>query len=249
MDNLYDAIKSIACLSVMSKNVDYSKHSIKKVDMLKSDGIALIGDFFRKISNNDKKVFSALKRYIYSMKEVPWVEGGMVVNESNDVRLLVPTQKDAFSASILVHECTHALDFESIINLDYDNSYAEVLPFLNQFLFIDTLKEYYYDIEDLQKSFMDYMIYNNLLYNANKYTSCADEENIDYYKICEHFKYLLGSLYSIVLYEWSQNDPDFMDNYSKIYTGNKSLKSLLDYYEVRFEDIDNIKFIKSLMKK
>lgn len=249
MDNLFDAVKSIACLSLMAKDVDYNEHSIKRIDMLKSDGIALVGEFFRKISNSDKKLFSALKRYIYSMKEVPWAEGGMFVNENNDIRILVPTLNNAFSTSILVHECTHALDVESIVNLDYDNSYAEVLPFLNQFLFIDTLKEYYYDIDELQKTHMDHMIYNILLYNANQYANCADDENINYDKICEHFKYLLGSLYSIVLYEWSQNDPDFMDNYSKIYTEGRSLKSLIEYYDIKLSDIDNIKLVKSLMKK
>lgn len=248
MDNLFDAIENITFLYIMSKNADYNAHSIKKTDMTKSDGITLAGEFFRKISNNNKKIFSALKRYIYSMKEVPWVEGGMFLNQNKEVRLLVPTLNNAFSVSILVHECTHALDTEGIINLDVDDSYAEVLPFLNQFLFIDSLKEFY-DIDELKKSHMDYMIYNNLLYNTNKYVSCADEENINYDKICKHFKYVLGSLYSIVLYEWAQNDKDFIDNYSKIYTENRSLKSLLDYYDVKLGDIDNIKLVKSLMKK
>lgn len=249
MDNLYDAIENITFLYIMSKDVDYNAYPIKNVPMIKSDGITMVGEFFRRISNNDKKVFSALKRYIYSMKEVPWVEGGMSVNENNDIRLLVPTQNNALSTSILVHECTHALDFENIINLDCDDSHIEVLPFLNQFLFIDILKEYYYDIDKLQKSFMDSMIYNNLLYNANKYVSCADDENINYDEIQIYFKYILGSLYSIVLYEWYKNDSDFIRNYSKIYEGESTLRSFLDYYEVKLEDIDNIKLVKSLMKK
>ncbi len=249
MDNLYDAIENITFLYMMSKDVDYNNHPIKKVPMIKSDGITMTGEFFRRISNNDKKVFSALKRYIYSMKEVPWVEGGMFLNENNDVRILVPTQNNVFSTSILVHECTHALDTEGIIDLDYDNSFAEVLPFLNQFLFIDMLKEYYHDIEELQKSHMDFMIHNQLLYNADKYVNCADEENVDYEGIQRHFKYLLGSLYSIVLYEWYKNDSDFMKTYSRIYDGRGTLRSLLDYYEVKLEDIDNIKLVKSLMKK
>ena len=248
MDNLFDAVENIAILSFMSKNVDYSNCQIKNVPMIKSDGITMVGEFFRRISNNDKKVFSALKRYIYSMKETPWVDGAMIVSQ-NDVRVLVPTQNNVFSTSILVHECTHGLDMESIIDLYCDDSHTEVLPFLNQFLFIDMLKEYYYDIDELQKSFMDHMIYNNLLYNANQYANCADEENIDYDKICKHFKYLLGSLYSIVLYEWYQNDPDFINNYSKIYTDNIGLDAFLNYYEVKLEDIDNIKLVKSLMKK
>ena len=248
MDNLYDAIENITFLYIMSKNVDYSKHPIKNVPMLKSDGITLTGEFFRKLSNDSGKIFSALKRYIYSMKEVPWIEGGMFINQNKELRLLVPTQNNVFSTSILVHECTHALDAEGIVDLDEDNSHVEVLPFLNQFLFIDSLKEFY-NIEELKKSHMDYMIYNNLLYNANKYVSCADKENIDYDGIQEHFRYVLGSLYSIVLYEWAQNDKDFMDIYSKIYTEGKDLKYLLDYYDIKLGDIDNIKLIKSLMKK
>ena len=248
MDKLDDVIENMSFLYIMSKDVDYSKHPIKRVDMMKSDGITLTGEFFREISNGSKEVFSALKRYIYSMKEVPWVEGGLFLNDRNEVRILVPTLNNVFSTSILVHECTHALDTEGIINLDKDNSHAEVLPFLNQFLFIEGLKDYY-DIEELKKSHMDYMIYNNLLYNVNKYVSCADQEEIDYDAIQRHFKYVLGGLYSIVLYEWYKNDPDFMDNYSKIYSGDETLSSLLDYYEIRFGDIDNIKLVKSLMKK
>ena len=248
MDNLYDAIENMALLYKMSKDVDYSKHPIKKLPMIKSDGITLTGEFFRKISNNDQKIFSALKRYIYSMKEVPWIEGGVYFNQHNDVRLLVPTQNNAFATSVLVHECTHALDIEHFIELDKDSTYVEILPFLNQFLFIDSLKEFY-DIEELKSSYMDYMIYNNLLYNTNAYANYADKEEIDYDSIQTHFKYMLGSLYSIVLYEWAQNDKDFMDNYSKIYTRESTLKSLLDYYEIKSDDIDNIKLIHSLMKK
>ncbi len=248
MDNLFDAVESLALLSTMSKDVDYSKHSVKKVGIFKDKGVHLTWNFFKELSYNDKRIVDSIKKYTFSIKEVPWVEGGLFLNDNNDVRILVPTLDNVFSTSILVHECTHALDVEHIIDLDCDDSHAEILPFLNQFLFIDSLKDNY-DIEELQKSHMDYMIYNNLLYNVNKYVGCADKEDIDYDGIQKHFKYVLGSLYSIVLYEWYKNDKDFMNNYSKVYTKDETLKSLLDYYGIRLGDIDNIKFVKSLMKK
>jgi len=248
MEYSEDLVDNITSLYKMSIGINYSEPLIKNIPIIKSDGITLTGEFFRKISNNDQKVFSALKRYIYSMKEVPWTEGGMYINENNEVRILTPTLKNAFSTSILVHECTHALNNENIIKLDCEESHSEVLPLLNQFLFIDGLKDYY-DINELRKSYMDYVIKSILLFNTNKYVECADKEIIDYEGIEYHFKYVLGSLYSIVLYEWFKNDKEFMDNYSKIYTGNGTLKSLLDYYEVNLEDKSNVEFVKSLMKK
>lgn len=88
-------LKILQFYLLCQKNVDYSNYQIKNVPMIKSDGITMVGEFFRRISNNDKKVFSALKRYIYSMKEIPWVDGAMIVSQ-NDVRVLVPTQNNVF---------------------------------------------------------------------------------------------------------------------------------------------------------
>ena len=248
MDNFEDVVENLTFLYIMSKTVDYNSHPVKRIEIPKEDGFALTGEFFRKLSNNNDEIFSALKRYIYSLKEVPWVEGGLFINEKGETRILAPTQDNIFSTSILIHECTHALDIEKIINLEAREGFEEVLPFLNQFLFIDYLKEFY-DVDELKNTHMDYMINNQLLYNVNEYVNLSDKVIIDPERMKSHFKYILGSLYSIVLYEWYKADEDFMNRYSKIYTENAPLNSLTDYYDVKLGDIENIKLVKSLMKK
>ena len=57
MDKLDDVIENMTFLYIMSKDIDYSKHPIKRVDMLKRDGITLTGEYFRKYLIIIKKCF------------------------------------------------------------------------------------------------------------------------------------------------------------------------------------------------
>ena len=245
-----DEIRNLVILYGMSNGVDFSKHPVKRVDMTKSDVLALNYDFFKYLKpKNNVRFLKTIENYTDKIYESNIIEGGIYGIENKVKKVVVPKLDNAYAASILTHEYTHALEFEKKLNIRKDDLHQELAPFLNQFLFLEFLKKYH-DVDEVIQSNLDFMVHNQLLYNAHEYGNVADEGILNIPKAIEHLKYIYGSLYSIVLYDWYKVDTDdFMKLYSKVYTQNKTIEDLMKYYDVTFGDIDNMALIKSLMKK
>lgn len=244
-----EAIRNLVILYGMSQDINFDEHPVKRVPMTKSDALALNYDFFKSLkSKNNVRFLKAIESYNDKIYESDVVEGGVYGIENKVKKIVVPKLDNVYAASILTHECTHALEFEKKVNVRSEEFHQEVVPFLNQFLFLEYLKKYYY-IDEVIESNLDFMVHNQLLYNSRGYGDSMEDGRVNIPKAREHLKYIQGSLYSIVLYEWYKADEDFMKLYSKIYTQNKRVEDLLKYYDINFGDIDNMVTVKRLMKK
>ncbi len=244
-----DIIQNLVILYGLSCDVDFTKHPVKKVPMTRSDALALNYDFFKSLKSTKNTWFlKAIENYNNKIYESDIVEGGVYGIENKVKKIIAPRLDNVYGGSILTHEITHALEFEKKVNIRKTDLYQEIVPFLNQFLFIEYLKKYYY-VDELRESNVDFMVNNQLLYNVHEYGNSSDGIEVDVPKAREHLKYIYGSLYSLVLYDWYQADEDFMKVYSKIYTSGKTIEDVLKHYDVSFGDISNVILVRSLMKK
>lgn len=243
-----EEIRNLAILYGMSSDVNFDEHSVKRVDMTKSDALALNHDFFKSLKpKNNVRFLKTIEGYNDKIYESNIIEGGIYGIENKVKKIVIPKLDNVYAASIFTHECTHALEFEKKVNIRREDFHQEITPFLNQFLFLEFLKKYYYMDEVIQSN-LDFMVHNQLLYNAHEYGNIIENGVMNVPKAIEHLKYIYGSLYSIVLYEWYKADEEFMKLYSKIYTQNKTIEDLMKYYDVTFGDIGNMVIVKSLMK-
>ena len=248
VDIKVDEIRNLAILYGLSNDVDFDKHPVKRVDMTKSDALALNHDFFKSLKpKNNVRFLKTIEGYSKKIDESRDVEGGIYGMEHKLKKVVVPKLDNVYAASILTHEYTHALEFERKVNIRREDFHQEITPFLNQFLFLEFLKKYYY-VDEVIQSNLDFMIHNQLLYNAHEYGNAIEDGKVNIPKAVEHLKYIYGSMYSIALYEWYKADEEFMKLYSKVYTKDKTIEDLLKHYEVTFGDIDNMVLVKSLMK-
>ena len=241
-----DYFNNINELYSMSKGINYKDYPLNRINIKKKDALKKADEYFYYLSRFNREVMSKINNYNNMIYEVDEINGGVFFKDDKISRILVPRLDNIFSSSILVHEYTHALSLDSVNEID-SMYYDEVCPFLNQFLYLEYLRDYY-DTKDLIDSNMNYMIHNQLLYNVSRFKDSINEKHDDRSKIREHFKYVIGSLYSIVLYDRFKNDMDFMSNYSMLYNNKNSLEDLLKHYNVDICDKDNINLIKKLIK-
>lgn len=243
------AILILYKIYALSKKYYCNKSTIKKIDINYKESIKFLISFFEYLTDNNDKVKESLYKYIdlsYFTKKID----GIVFEKNNIVsKIIVPYFDNIYSTSIGVHEYTHSLNFDKVVDINNIISYEEILPFLNQFLFLEFVNKKY-NTEEIISSSKKFMLNEQLLLSVKSFISNNDENNkcINESKLRECYKYIIGSLYSLSLYEYYNMDKNmFMVEYKKLYSGESRVEDLLKYYDINMKNNENIILVKSLI--
>lgn len=245
-------------LYTMSKKYYDDNTIIKKVNIFEYKACNHIFDFFDYISNQNINVRRALIKYYNISFFCNEIEGFVFEKNSKVSKIISPFFNDLYSTSIGVHEYTHALNLDSICILNDNYAYEEILPFLNQFLFLEYINDSY-DTNEVIATSKKFMVQKQLFLNIINFMKIVEKvENDEIYKnkfilnkFEEHYKYIIGSLYSLQLYEYYKMDESlFISEYKKLYCKeDKTIEDLLNYYSISLSNIENLILVKSLVKK
>lgn len=252
------SIDMFLILFAMAENYYDEKTTIKKIDISREKAVAEMYKFFDYISNKSPEVRKALIKYYNTSYFNDKIEGFVFSKNGKVSKVAAPVFNNLYSTSIGIHEYTHALNFDSISKLNNRYEYEEILPFLNQFLFLEFVDKKY-DSKEVIDSSKYFMLQKQLFLNIKNFMKIVKEMDINdnaktkhalYNKLMEHYKYIIGSLYSLLLYEYYKMDERlFMREYKKLYKSDKKIDDLLNYYSISLENKENILLVKNLVKE
>ena len=163
--------------------------------------------------------------------------------------ILIPTNGSNYTSSIIVHEKVHALAFSNIdlVSLFLDN--LELFPMFIQRMMLNDIDERFVNIldriirindtkENLRR--LDFAHY--LKNNPNK--TVLDEYVCDYYYL-RGYNYLIGELYSDLLFNYYLLDKDRMKKkLNQVFEQKLSISEFLNNYNVNLLNKDLIPIVK-----
>lgn len=245
----------------LSKKYYNGKCPIKRIDISLLESKKCLLNFFKYISNNNTEVVSSIKRYDELSYYASEIEGLIFVKNDRLSKIKLPFLNNLYSLSICVHEYTHALNMESVCKCNDIFSHEEILPFLNQYMFLEYIsKVYSYDTKQVIESSKYFMIQEQIFLNIKSFMDIIEhlnnsdiDENMkkEYInKLQEHYKYIVGALYSLQLYDYYKMDEKmFLKEYKKIYTEKSKIDDLLDFYSISLKNKENILLIENLSRR
>ena len=142
--------------------------------------------------------------------------------------------------------------------MNNEKEYDEIMPFLNQFLYFDFLKPKY-KVDEVINSSKYYMMKEQMYYNLKKILFILDlltdnvltkEDKVKFLlKLEEHYKYFIGSLYSLELYDYyNMDEKSFLKEYRKIYKYEQTIIDMLNYYEISLQNNKGEVLVKKLIQ-
>lgn len=259
----YSEITNDKALEVLTDIYRMSRIHYKKstpiTSIIQSEDFLIesIKNCFTDLTGYDRRIVSRIINKYLSISEFDDDNYGQVYAIDEVVsRIKLMPLDSTFAASIAVHEYTHVLNINSLKDMVENRLQVEILPLTNQLIYSHFIDEK----GDFNKSFEDYVLHQQLFYNLKNFVSMIDilsDDNVSentknklYARFEEHYRYTLGGLYSLILYDFYKYDPKlFYRQSKKIYQNNESVLDLIDYYGVTLLDREAVNIVRSYVKK
>lgn len=169
-------------------------------------------------------------------------------------KIMIPEEGSIYTSSIIVHEKTHVLAFESLGTTNLFINNLELFPMLTQRMMLNNTNDYYATILDRivrtsdTKSNFSHLEFMNYLKTKQDKT-ILDECVYNYFKV-RSYEYLTSELYSDLLNKYYLMDKEKMvKRINQVFDKKISISDFLNSYNVNLLNKDLIPIIKEETNK